>query len=183
MVVGFTTTCANSAYHHWLCEFEPRSWQGVLDTILCDKVCQWLATGRWFSLGTPVSSTNKTDRHGITEILLKVALNTINETQTFMLKNIYWYVVLVPLLEVGKDVSTENSIYGKHYNCVLHLLFINNLSSYSCLCVLHGFRKFTSRKLFKKSFRTFPFGNIRHKSSQWRPLQVSPRARALLVIP
>ena len=26
---------------------------------------------------TPVSSTNKTDRHDITEILLKVALNTI----------------------------------------------------------------------------------------------------------
>ena len=33
--------------------------------------------GRWFSLGTPVSSTNKTNRHDITEILLKVALNTI----------------------------------------------------------------------------------------------------------
>ena len=29
-----------------------------------------------FSPGTPVSSTNKTDRHNITEILLKVALNT-----------------------------------------------------------------------------------------------------------
>jgi hypothetical protein len=28
-------------------------------TTLCDKVCQWLATGRWFSLGPPVSSTNK----------------------------------------------------------------------------------------------------------------------------
>jgi hypothetical protein len=28
----------------------------------------------------PVSSTNKTDRHDITEILLKVALNTINQT-------------------------------------------------------------------------------------------------------
>ena len=28
---------------------------------------------------TPVSSTNKTDRHDITEILLKVALNTINQ--------------------------------------------------------------------------------------------------------
>jgi hypothetical protein len=28
--------------------------------------------------GTPVSSTNKTDRHDITEILLKVTLNTIN---------------------------------------------------------------------------------------------------------
>jgi hypothetical protein len=34
----------------------------------------------WFSLGTPVSSTNKTDRHDITEILLKVALNTITIT-------------------------------------------------------------------------------------------------------
>jgi hypothetical protein len=31
-----------------------------------------------FSPGTPVSSTNKTDRHDIIEILLKVALSTIN---------------------------------------------------------------------------------------------------------
>ena len=40
------------------------------------KVCQWLATGLWFSPGTLVSSTNKTIRHDITEILLKVTLNT-----------------------------------------------------------------------------------------------------------
>ena len=37
MVVGFTSTCAVSAYYHWSCEFESHSWQGVLDTILCDK--------------------------------------------------------------------------------------------------------------------------------------------------
>ena len=48
-------------------------------TTLCDKVCQWLATGRWFSPGTPVSS-NKTNRHDVTEIVLKVALNTIKQT-------------------------------------------------------------------------------------------------------
>jgi len=36
--------------------------------------------GQWFSPGPPVSSTNKTDRHDITEILLKVALNTITGT-------------------------------------------------------------------------------------------------------
>ena len=30
---------------------------------------QWLATGRWFSASTPLFSTNKTDRHDITEIL------------------------------------------------------------------------------------------------------------------
>jgi hypothetical protein len=51
--------------------------RGVLDTTLCDKVCQWFATCRWFSPGTPVSSTNNTDRHDITEIVLKVTLNTI----------------------------------------------------------------------------------------------------------
>jgi len=67
MVVGFTTTCAISVYHHSSCEFEPRSWKGVLDTTLCDKVCQWLVTGRWLSPGTPVSSTNETDCHDITE--------------------------------------------------------------------------------------------------------------------
>jgi hypothetical protein len=33
-----------------------------------------------FSPGTPVSSTNKTDRYDIAEILLKVALNTMNQT-------------------------------------------------------------------------------------------------------
>jgi hypothetical protein len=49
-------------------------------TTLCDKVCQWLATGLWFSLGSPVSSINKTDCHDITEILLKVALNIIKQT-------------------------------------------------------------------------------------------------------
>jgi hypothetical protein len=49
-------------------------------TTLCDKVCPWLATGRWFSPSPPLSSTNKTDRHDIIEILLKVALNTIKQT-------------------------------------------------------------------------------------------------------
>jgi hypothetical protein len=49
-----------------------------LDITLCDKVCLWLAICRWFSPGIPVCSMNKNDRHYATEILLKVALNTIN---------------------------------------------------------------------------------------------------------
>ena len=81
MVVGVSTTCEISPYHHYSCEFEPRSWQGALDTTLCDKVYQWLVTGRWFSLGTPVSSTNKTDCYDITELLLKVVLNTISQAK------------------------------------------------------------------------------------------------------
>jgi hypothetical protein len=48
-----------------------------------DKVHQLLAHGRWFSLSTPASSTTKTGRHDIAEILLKVALNIKITNQTF----------------------------------------------------------------------------------------------------
>jgi hypothetical protein len=44
-----------------------------------DKVYQLLAHGRWFSPGTSASSTTKTGRHDIAEILLKVTLSTINQ--------------------------------------------------------------------------------------------------------
>jgi hypothetical protein len=38
-------------------------------TTLCDQVCQWPATCRWFSPDLPVSYTNKAECHDITEIL------------------------------------------------------------------------------------------------------------------
>jgi hypothetical protein len=41
----------NQCLSHQSCKLEPRSWWGVLDTALCDKVCQWLATNRWFLSG------------------------------------------------------------------------------------------------------------------------------------
>ena len=68
----------------------------ILDPTLCDKVCQWLVAGRWFSLDTLVSSTNKTDCYNITEILLKVALNTISHHHLFTLngKNFFFTVFL-----------------------------------------------------------------------------------------
>jgi hypothetical protein len=47
-----------------------------------DKVYQLLAHGRWFSPGTLASSTTKTGRHDIAEILLKVALSTINQIKS-----------------------------------------------------------------------------------------------------
>jgi hypothetical protein len=43
-----------------------------------DKAYQLLAHGRWFSPGTPASSTTKTGRHDIVDVLLKVALSTNN---------------------------------------------------------------------------------------------------------
>jgi hypothetical protein len=52
-----------------------------------DKVYQLLSHGRWFSPGTLTSSSTKTGRHDITEILLKVALNTIKQTIIFLCIN------------------------------------------------------------------------------------------------
>ena len=55
-------------------------WVRLASTAICDKVCRWLARGRWFSPGPPVSSINRTYCLDITEILLKVALNTNKQT-------------------------------------------------------------------------------------------------------
>ena len=41
--------------------------------------------GQWFPLSTRVSSTNKTDRHYIPEIFLKVALSTKTITKSWIL--------------------------------------------------------------------------------------------------
>jgi len=69
-IYNYTNCALISTYHHWSCAFKSCSWCGVLDTTLCDKVHQWLVAGWWFSFGTPVSYTNKTDHNNITEILL-----------------------------------------------------------------------------------------------------------------
>jgi len=81
MVVGFIITYATSAY-----------WRGILDTSLCEKVCQWLTECRWFFPSTLVFSTNKTDLYDKTEILLKGALNIITLTlcTIFCLLTMLW---------------------------------------------------------------------------------------------
>jgi homoserine acetyltransferase len=52
---------------------EVHSIQHYVTKFVSDLTC------RWFSPGTLVSITNKTNSHDITEILLTVALNTINQ--------------------------------------------------------------------------------------------------------
>jgi len=46
-----------------------------------------LAQGRWFSPDTPASSTTKTGRHDIAEILLKVALKHQKSNQSILQYN------------------------------------------------------------------------------------------------
>jgi hypothetical protein len=61
-----------------------------VELFIVAKICRWLAAGRWFSPDTSVSSINKTECHDITEILLKVALNTI--TLSLLKKKHIWYL-------------------------------------------------------------------------------------------
>jgi predicted component of type VI protein secretion system len=58
-----------------------------------------------FSPGTPVSFTNKTNRHDITELLLKVVLNTINQTKP------NHYVILL----VSADMGIVKQVTWKKY--------------------------------------------------------------------
>ena len=74
-------------------------------TTLCDKVYQWLATGRGFSPDPPVSPTNKTDRHDIAEVLLKVALNTIKQANKLIEWSSYLLVVNYTLYVVWLVMS------------------------------------------------------------------------------
>jgi hypothetical protein len=46
------------------------------------KFTTCLPNGRWFSLGTPASSTTKTGRHDIAEILLKKAIKHQKSNQS-----------------------------------------------------------------------------------------------------
>jgi hypothetical protein len=70
-----------------------------------DEVYQLLAQGRWFSPGTPASSTTKTGRHDIAEILLKVALITNIQIQiqihSIMYENSVVGVIVFPSSRVS----------------------------------------------------------------------------------
>ena len=70
MVVGFTTTYVISAYHHECCELESHSGEVYSIQHYVFKFVSNLQQ-------SVVSTSNKTDHHDITEILMKVALNNI----------------------------------------------------------------------------------------------------------
>jgi hypothetical protein len=92
-----------------------------------DKVNQLLAHGRWFSSGIPASSsTTKTGRHDIAEILLKVALNTNNQ-----IKSIYGIIRLF--------LFYRTSVYIMYYFKLIIRLFLDNRNGIyiMCFCVVN----------------------------------------------
>jgi hypothetical protein len=116
----------------WVCiQFR----RGVLDTTIRDKVCHWLAAGRWLSPGTPVSSNNKTDHHDITEVLLKVTLNTINPLTHKCIPNVRYLIFFTVYNSKAKIHHIRNLIYtdmgytsryydySRNASCALHNSF------------------------------------------------------------
>ena len=96
------------------CEFESRSGEVysiqryVIKFVTCDR----------FSPSPPVSSTNKTDLHDITEILLKVALNTIT----------------LSLLDVRKDGGNHLVSSSFQTSVEFQILFVVlNSTAHKCL--------------------------------------------------
>ena len=116
-----------------------------------DKVYQLLAHGRWFSPGTPASSTTKTGRHDIAEILLKVALkhqksksNQINSTSINMtLSTIFIECHSVRMAVQSKiSLNTSPSVlllpgmlkHGSSPKFILTILLFSHVHVCRCTC-------------------------------------------------
>jgi hypothetical protein len=81
------------------------------------RVCQWLVAGWWFS---PVSFTNKTDCHDITEILLKASLSTIKHIFIFLQgNNVLWHFCFANLCSNRWLIKLDNIKYELHNNSLL----------------------------------------------------------------
>jgi len=109
----------------------------ALVTTLCDKVCQWIATGLWFSPGIPVSSTNKS-KPPRTDILLKVALNKIPTTLTLYKRvcaSIYfwilWYSKFLFFSLIGMSFCSFSVVNISEWN----KLMVNKLHNIYTFCM------------------------------------------------
>ena len=78
---------------------------------------EWLATDRWFSPGPRLSSTNKTDCHDITEILMKVTMMTFTimglcPLKIYKISNLkYWF---------------QNDNFSNFWHIIFFYLYTNN---------------------------------------------------------
>jgi len=81
-----------------------------------------LAHGRWLSPGTPASSTTKTGRHDIADILLKVALNTKTSINQWNCKLVLVKIYLIYFkqqsikLKLFKDCKYANYLFYITHN-------------------------------------------------------------------
>jgi hypothetical protein len=104
--------------------------------VASDKVYQLLAHGRWFSPGTPASSTTKTGRHDIAEILLKVVLKHQKS------KSNQSYITMdLQCINIDKDVYTYHNgftMYKDTQWCVHISKWVYDVQAYTMMCTHHN---------------------------------------------
>ena len=105
-----------------------------METTLCDKVCEWLATDRCFFPGTPASFTNKTDSNDITETLSTLALDFITIYPRISLPTKTHVVKTVELDCAGKVCLVKDHQLPPYQQTVHHYKLLQPLSAAaSCL--------------------------------------------------
>ena len=125
------------------------------------------ASGRWFSPCTPVSSTNKTNRHDITEILLKVkvALNTTNESNQPRVWDLGggWHILCMPFdIIIGRNIyhhlgGIENLI---NHQIVIHwVIWFPSSSQKQWICNTAADNVHTKKKTKTKNKKQAQYNN------------------------
>ena len=109
-----------------------------------------LAHGWWFSPGTPASSTTKTGRHDITEILLKVALK--HQKESLYIYIIYQsltpypkvsifaryasYIYTYSLIEIKVKVQNiHKKWFYIHHHTRIDLFMISNIATFRYIMI------------------------------------------------
>jgi hypothetical protein len=108
------------------------------------------ATGQWFSLGTPVSSTNKTDCHDINEILS----NTIPPSS----KNTYIYLCDLPILNTFSQFVEMHCT--RTHRAYKFFLYIDQHPGNNCVLFIE---LFTNRHMSAKYLQYFYSNCYNHK--------------------
>jgi hypothetical protein len=155
----------------------------------CDKVYHWLAAGWWFSPDTPVFSTDKTDRHGITENIAEW-FRKVREECLLKLpqRGIVLHLILVPMATSSHRVDChyilkqshtlvywvrgqyiENKYWDKVMDIlILHYLFFLNKNMTAVLLLHPKINCMTIPPVMPvKNFRTIPLcGNFSNHISR-----------------
>ena len=90
-------------------------------------VIKLLVVDRWFSLGTPVSSTNKTDHHDITEIFLESGVKHYNPSKYYLC--LPYRTLIKPSRNIIHNVITALTLSDKVDKCC-YLFFRSKLQQY-----------------------------------------------------
>jgi hypothetical protein len=131
MIVGFTTTYVISAYHHWSCEFVHSCEVYLIQhyvkslSVTCDSSVVFSGYSGFLH--------NKTDNHEITEISLKMVINTIALTPRF-----FWdFECMEIILNITRNIYNMTFHFFRfndlRWEKVVHFVEIGGIIDHHCL--------------------------------------------------